>query len=177
MSSFSWLSLRWLTNKKGNKARCFNLLVYHDDYPQLEYKQYSGDLKSELFEGLISNGLRFNKWSGFCYVYSSNHLKTWNFCLDIKQFWQNGGHLSAFQMVGLPDFRFHLKSRPSATQPLFDQNNNQLITYFLPVCYLLRIQQYPVNTTYNKWFSVQTITWIPEWKSGHERLKQRKWTD
>ena len=28
--------------------------------------------------------------------------------------------------------------------------NNQLITYFLPVCYLLRIQQYPVNTTCNK---------------------------
>ena len=26
---------------------------------------------------------------------------------------------------------------------------NQLITYYLPVCYLLRIQQYPVNTTYN----------------------------
>ena len=29
-------------------------------------------------------------------------------------------------------------------------NNNQLITYYLPVCYLLRIQQKPVNTTYNK---------------------------
>ena len=28
-------------------------------------------------------------------------------------------------------------------------NNNKLITYYLPVCYLLRIQQYPVNTTYN----------------------------
>ena len=28
-------------------------------------------------------------------------------------------------------------------------NNNQLITYYLTVCYLLRIQQYPVNTTYN----------------------------
>ena len=29
-------------------------------------------------------------------------------------------------------------------------NNIQLITYHLPLCYLLRIQQYPVNTTYNK---------------------------
>ena len=28
-------------------------------------------------------------------------------------------------------------------------NNNQLITYYLPVCDLLRIQQDPVNTTYN----------------------------
>ena len=27
--------------------------------------------------------------------------------------------------------------------------NNRLITYYLPVCYLLRTQQYPVNTTYN----------------------------
>ena len=28
-------------------------------------------------------------------------------------------------------------------------NNNQLITYYLHVCYLLGIQKYPVNTTYN----------------------------
>ena len=28
-------------------------------------------------------------------------------------------------------------------------NNNQSITHYLPVCYFLRIQQYPVNTTYN----------------------------
>ena len=28
-------------------------------------------------------------------------------------------------------------------------NNNQLITYYLSVSYLLRIQQYPVNNTYN----------------------------
>ena len=28
-------------------------------------------------------------------------------------------------------------------------NNNQLINYYLPVCYLLRIQQYPVNSSYN----------------------------
>ena len=27
--------------------------------------------------------------------------------------------------------------------------DNQLITYYLPVCYLHSIQQYPVNTTYN----------------------------
>ena len=28
-------------------------------------------------------------------------------------------------------------------------NNNQLITYYQHVSYLLRIQQYPVNNTYN----------------------------
>ena len=32
-------------------------------------------------------------------------------------------------------------------------NNNQLITYYLPLCYLLRIQQYPLNTSYKKGFS------------------------
>ena len=31
-------------------------------------------------------------------------------------------------------------------------NNNQLLTYYLRVRYLLRIQQYPLNTTYNKKF-------------------------
>ena len=34
-------------------------------------------------------------------------------------------------------------------------HTNQLITYYLPVCYLLRIQQYPVNTTYNNY-----LVWI-----------------
>ena len=29
-------------------------------------------------------------------------------------------------------------------------NNKKLINYYLPVCYLLRIQQQLVNTTYNK---------------------------
>ena len=32
----------------------------------------------------------------------------------------------------------------------YNTDNNQLITYYLPVCYLLSIQHYPVNTTYNK---------------------------
>ena len=32
--------------------------------------------------------------------------------------------------------------------------SNQLITYYLPVCYLLRMQHYPVNTTYNKVMTV-----------------------
>ena len=42
-------------------------------------------------------------------------------------------------------------------------NNNQLKTYYLPVCYLLRILQYPVNTTYNSspktcYITVQTFS-------------------
>ena len=36
------------------------------------------------------------------------------------------------------------------TAQLHETNNNQLITYYQLVRYLLRILQYPVNNTYNK---------------------------
>ena len=45
-------------------------------------------------------------WNPGIFVWISNH------------FWQNGGHLFRFQMVGLLAFRSHSKSRPFATQPL-----------------------------------------------------------
>ena len=32
-------------------------------------------------------------------------------------------------------------------------NNNQLILYYLPMCYLLRIQQHPANHTNNTIFN------------------------
>ena len=38
----------------------------------------------------------------------------------------------------------------------------QLITYYLPVCYLLRIQQYPVNTTYNNHSKVTPCQYLNE---------------
>ena len=41
-------------------------------------------------------------------------------------FWQIGCHLSAFQMVGLLDFRSHSKSRPFATQPIYDHSKSSL---------------------------------------------------
>ena len=40
----------------------------------------------------------------------------------LNGFWQNGTHL-LFQIVGLPDFRSHSKSRPFETKPLFDHSN------------------------------------------------------
>ena len=43
-------------------------------------------------------------------------------------------------------------------------NNNQLITYYLLVCYLLRIQQYPVNTNYNNFIYIK-------WKQLEKRLQ------
>ena len=40
--------------------------------------------------------------------------------------------LSRFQMVGLPDFRFHSKSRPFATQPLLDIQNTGQVGFQIP---------------------------------------------
>ena len=37
--------------------------------------------------------------------------------------------------------------------------NNQLITYYLPMYYLLRIQQYPVNITYN-YTQIHKVIWL-----------------
>ena len=73
-------------------------------------------LKSGLFEGRISNGLVF-KWSGFSYQ-----------PFEIRKF------LSGFQMVGLPDFRSHLKSRPFATQPVLDHSKSRLGQISDPHC-------------------------------------------
>ena len=82
------------------------------------------------------------KWSGFkrwgcscgfrggCGLnYILNHLK--NGPIEIQTFlspfsngfWQNASHLTRFQMVGLPDFRYHSKSGPFATRPLLTIQN------------------------------------------------------
>ena len=81
-------------------------------------------LKSGLFEGQISNGL----------VLAINHSKTNVFDRFSNGFWQNGGHLSGFQIVGLPDFRSHLKSRPFATQPVLDHSKSRLGRISDPHC-------------------------------------------
>ena len=70
-------------------------------------------LKSGPFEGQISNGPVFTFSESGC------------FCQDFKWFWTNG-HLSGFPIVGLPDFRSHLKSKPFAIQPLLDHSKSRL---------------------------------------------------
>ena len=56
--------------------------------------------------------------------------------------WQNGSHLSGFQMVGLLDFRSHSKSGPFATQPLFDHSKIQTSPDFRsPLSLLSNYQQ------------------------------------
>ena len=52
-------------------------------------------------------------------------------------FGQNGGHLSGFQMVRLPDFRSHSKSRPFATHSLLDLSKSRLGQITDPHCILL----------------------------------------
>ena len=50
-------------------------------------------------------------------------------------------------------------------------NNNNSITYYLPVCYFLRILQYPVNTTYNSsWSELLQIMFSTSWFSNIKRL-------
>ena len=53
----------------------------------------------------------------------------------LNSFWQNGGHfLSRYQIVWLPDFRSHLKSRLFATQPLFNHSKSRLVRISGPHC-------------------------------------------
>ena len=69
-----------------------------------------------------SHGFLVFKWSGFCcngYSYSPIHLNTGPF--KIRNI------LSGFQMIGLSDFRSHSKSKPFATQPLFDHSKSILV--------------------------------------------------
>ena len=109
----------------------------------LQYLKYSGDLKSDHSKsGNIQNPdflkirfqmVRFSKGRAVAKamvptIPKPDHSKSGHFCLDFKWFRQNGNHLCEFQMVGLPDFRSHLKSGPFANQPLFDLSGFYLNT-------------------------------------------------
>ena len=61
----------------------------------------------------------------------------WNWTIwnpDFNDFGQNGGHLPWFQIVGLADFRFHLKSGTFATQPLLNHLKSRLVWISDPHC-------------------------------------------
>ena len=77
------------------------------------------------------------KWSSFSYGYSPNHSKTGPFKIFVQisnGLWQNGGHVSGFQIMGLPDFRSLLKSRPLSTQLLLDHLKSRLGQISDPHC-------------------------------------------
>ena len=67
-------------------------------------------------------------------IWKPGHSKSDIFVWISDGFWQNCGHLSGFQMVGLLDFRSHLKSGPFETQPLFDQSKSRLVWISDPHC-------------------------------------------
>ena len=81
------------------------------------------------------------KWSGFSYGMSQT-FENWTiqnsdiFVRISNGFWQNGGHLTRFLMVGHPDFRPHSKSGPFATQPLLDHWKSKLGWISDPHCIL-----------------------------------------
>ena len=67
-------------------------------------------------------------------IWKSDHLKSGHFCQDFKWFLIKGRYLSGFKMVGLPDFSWHLKSRPFATQPVLDHSKSRLGRISDPHC-------------------------------------------
>ena len=64
-------------------------------------------------------------------------------------FWQNGGYLSRFQMVGLPDFRSHSKFRPFVTQRLLDHSKSRLgwisDSHYIKLCFIPHTYTYHVS--------------------------------
>ena len=103
----------WLNNKfiysrylKTTKLHISSLVQRGFEIRPFEIRKH---LKSGLFKGQILYGQVF-KWLGFSYGYS---LKNRTILSGFEMiFWQNGNHLSVFQMVGLLDFRSHSNSRP-----------------------------------------------------------------
>ena len=53
-----------------------------------------------------------------------DHSRSRHFFPISNGFWQNGGYLLGFQMVGLPDFRSHSKSGLFQTQSLFEHSKS-----------------------------------------------------
>ena len=93
-------------------------------------------MKSGLFEGWISNGLALAMAIAIVpTIRKPDHSKSGCFCLDFKWFLPNVGHLSGFQMFGLPDSRSTLKAGTFATQPLFDYLKSRLVWKSDPHCF------------------------------------------
>ena len=91
-------------------------------------------MKSELFEGWISNGPSF-KCCELAIAIVPTIQNQDIFVWISNGFWQKGGHLSGFHLVGLPDFRSHSKSgtncNPTSFWPFEIQTNPDFVTAFL----------------------------------------------
>ena len=106
-------------------------------------------LKSGIFEGSISNGRALAMAIALVpTIWKQAHSKFRHFCRDFKWFWQNGDHLSRFQMVGLPDFRFHSKSRPLQPTPLFDHSESRLVLISDPTALVSQLNEIKLFFSY-----------------------------
>ena len=76
-------------------------------------------------------------------------------------FWQNGSHVSRFQMVGFLYFRSHLKSGPLTTQTLFDHSKSRPVQISDPTI-LKNYEDFEIKLNFlnlpetNRWY-------IPKW--------------
>ena len=131
-------------------------------------RKYSGNLKSDhLKSGNIWNSdflkVRFQmaQWSNsralaldmaiVPTIQKPDHLKSGGFCQVSNGFWQNGSHLSEFQIVGLPDFRSHLN--PDHLQPnLFWPFKIQTMSDFRFPLYVLKLRSYDLTFIINVTF-------------------------
>ena len=99
-------------------------------------------------------------------IWKLDHWKYGCFCGDFTGFWQNGSHLSRFQMVWLPDFKSHANSGPFAIN-----SKSRLVVqisdphYFFPS----RRKQWdliprtPFDTSSTK--SCQSSSWVRTYKT------------
>ena len=102
-----------------------SLLMHNGDLKSDQFK-IQKHLKSGLFEDWILDGLDF-KW--FWTIQNPDVLAQIS-----NGFWRNGNYSSKFQIVWLPNFRSHSKSRPFATQPLCDHLKSRLVRISDPHC-------------------------------------------
>ena len=72
-----------------------------------------------------------------CQLLTKNTYNTRQKVLTIKWLLTNSCQMSRFQMARLPDLRSHLKSRPFATQALFDNSKSIIVQISDPHCSLL----------------------------------------
>ena len=130
--------------------------------------------KTELFEDQISNGPVL-EGLGFNSSYCPHHLKTrpfktWIFVPISNGLSQNCGHLYEFQMVGLLDFRSHLKSRPFLNQPIFDYYKSSRSGFQIPTVHLMWLHLFPDSRQELKVAKVVELVTSWNWSNdfGHE---------
>ena len=135
----------WTRGLSKTVIRFLNLLIprSRSSLMHLMWFLYSGDMKSDhLLSAFLRNFSVLGPLTPWCALGTallcSSRVGLWflnggaiaiamvptirkldNLVLISNGFWQNCSQLSGFHMLGLLDFRFHSKSRPFATQPLF----------------------------------------------------------